>query len=73
MNDFAKVFAQQNPKMTFNCENCHNEFTVSTMELFKKKEMTYCCKHCKASITLNAKQLMNDIEKELKKIGISVK
>lgn len=73
MNNYAKEFARQNPKMYFNCDNCGEQFNISTEKIFKEKEITYICKKCNTKLLINTANVADELAKQLKDFGIIVK
>ena len=73
MNNYADEFARQNPKIYFKCNNCEEQFAIPTEKIFREKEITYICKKCNKKLLINTTNVANDLEKQLKELGIIIK
>lgn len=75
MNKYIEVFCKQNPKISFPCGNpkCKKEHTFKTKDVFKCKLYEFTCSACSMSTEIDTTKFIKDFEKQMKKLGITVK
>lgn len=75
MNKYAEVFAKQNPTWEHKCENCNHKNKLKTKEVLSAKgDFVFICSKCGVEVTIkDIPTFVNDLEKKLKKMGITVK
>ncbi len=75
MDKYVEVLCKQIPKTTLACGNpeCKAKFTAKTRDLCIRKKYSHICEKCGASTEYDTSKLFDDVVKQLKAFGVTVK